>query len=183
MCVRTLYDYVRRHASSKVSRVATAETVDRDRRGQLEKDAWGALLHVHADLVPLLDRHVHSAAGMPLAWYDVLLELNAAPDRRLRMGELGARVVLSRTRVSRLIDELVGAGLVARESNPADRRSAYAVLTDLGRSRLRAAAPTYLAGIAEHFGRHLSDEELGVLATALWRVHTAFVEEVASPAR
>jgi DNA-binding MarR family transcriptional regulator len=149
-------------------------TADQDRRGRLEEDAWGALLHVHADLVPLLDRHVQSAAGMPLAWYDVLLELNAAPDRRLRMGELGGRVVLSRTRVSRLIDELVQAGLVARESNPADRRSAYAVLTDLGRSRLRAAAPTYLAGIAEHFARHLSDEELGVIATALWRVHTTF---------
>jgi DNA-binding MarR family transcriptional regulator len=72
--------------------------------------------------------------------------------------------------------------LVARETNPTDRRSVYAVLTDLGRSRLRAAAPPYLAGIAKHFGRHLSDEELGVLATALWRVHTAFVEEVASPA-
>jgi DNA-binding MarR family transcriptional regulator len=151
-------------------------TVDQDRRGQLEKDAWGALLQVHADLVPLLDRQVQSAAGMPLAWYDVLLELNAAPDRRLRMGELGGRVVLSRTRVSRLIDELVGAGLVARENNPDDRRSAYAVLTDLGRSRLRAAAPPYLAGIAAHFGRHLSDEELDVLATALWRVHTAFTE-------
>jgi hypothetical protein len=45
---------------------------------------------------------------------------------------------------------------------------------------LRATAPTYLAGIAEHFGRHLSDEELGAIATALWRVHTAFVEESAS---
>jgi DNA-binding MarR family transcriptional regulator len=156
------------------------QTVDQDRRGQLEKDAWGALLHVHADLVPLLDRQVQGAAGMPLAWYDVLLELNAAPDRRLRMGELGGRVVLSRTRVSRLIDELVGAGLVARENNPEDRRSAYAVLTDLGRSRLRAAAPPHLAGIAEHFGRHLSDEELNVLASALWRVHTAFTEESAS---
>jgi DNA-binding MarR family transcriptional regulator len=163
---------------------ATGQALDRstdpNRRGQLEKDAWGALLHVHADLVPLLDRRVQGAAGMPLPWYDVLLELNAAPGRRLRMGELGARVVLSRTRVSRLVDELARVGLVARENNPADRRSAYAVLTDLGRSRLRAAAPAYLSGITEHFARHLSDEELDVLATALWRVHTAFLAELRS---
>jgi DNA-binding MarR family transcriptional regulator len=158
----------------------TGRTRNRDRRGQLEKDAWGALLRVHADLVPLLDRCVQNAAGMPLAWYDVLLELNAAPDRRLRMGELGDRVVLSRTRVSRLVDELVRAGLVARESNPADKRSAYAVLTELGRTRFRAAAPAYLAGITEHFARPLSDEELDILATALWRVHTAFIGQVAS---
>jgi hypothetical protein len=65
-------------------------------------------------------------------------------SRDMCMG-FGHPQALSRTRVSRLVDELVGAGLVARESNPADRRSAYALLTDLGRSRLRAAAPTYLA--------------------------------------
>jgi DNA-binding MarR family transcriptional regulator len=135
--------------------------------------AWGALLAVHADLVPLLDRQLQRSAGLPLAWYDVLLELNAASDRRLRMGELGDRVVLSRTRVSRLVDELVQAGLVARTSNPTDRRSAYAQLTKLGRDRFRAAAPVYLAGIREHFSRHLTPAELDVLATALWRVHNA----------
>jgi DNA-binding MarR family transcriptional regulator len=148
----------------------TAKSDGRKGRGQY---AWGGLLHVHADLVPLLDRRLQAAAGLPLPWYDVLLELNAAPERRLRMGELGERVVLSRTRVSRLVDELARAGLVRRESNPADKRSAYAVLTDLGRSRLRSAAPAYQSGIVEHFTRHLSDEELDVLAAALWRVHAA----------
>jgi DNA-binding MarR family transcriptional regulator len=148
----------------------------RDQRGQ---HAWGALLHVHADLVPLLDRRLQATAGLPLPWYDVLLELNAAPERRLRMGELGERVVLSRTRVSRLIDELERAGLVRRQANPADKRSAYAVLTDLGRARLRSAAPAYLTGITEHFTRHLTDEEIDVLARALWRVHAARVPPTA----
>ncbi len=92
---------------------------------------------------------------MPLSWYDVLLELNSAPDRRLRMTELGARAVLSRERVSRVVDELERAGLVRRERNPDDGRSLLAVITDEGRARLRAAAPTYLAGIERHFGAHL----------------------------
>jgi len=34
-----------------------------------------------------------------------------------------------------------------------------------------------LAQKTAHFGRHLSDEELDVLATSLWRVHTAFTGE------
>jgi DNA-binding MarR family transcriptional regulator len=92
------------------------------------------------------------------------------------MGELGDRVVLSRTRVSRLVDELARAGLVTRTSNPDDRRSAFAELTRLGRDRLRAAAPVYLAGIREQFSRHLTDAESEVIASALWRVHAAFQE-------
>ena len=138
--------------------------------------AWGALLHVHADLVPLLDRELQRSVGLPLAWYDVLLELNAAPVRRLRMGELGEKVVLSRTRVSRLVDELARAGLVTRTSNPSDRRSAYAELTHLGGERLRNAAPVYLAGIEDLFSRHLTPTELDVLASALWRIHEAHGE-------
>ncbi len=84
--------------------------------------------------MPLLDGQLQRETGLPLAWYDVLLELGAAPDGRLRMGELGDRVVLSRTRVSRLVDEMARAGLVCREANPDDRRSAYAVVTRRGAS-------------------------------------------------
>src|SRR4051794_23604590 len=112
--------------------------------------AWAALLRVHAAVVPALDRDLQAATGLPLTWYDVLLELNAAADRRLSMGELGQRSVVSRTRVSRVVDQLVAAGLVVREANPDDRRSAYAAITPAGRDRLRAAAPVYLDGIARH---------------------------------
>ncbi len=130
---------------------------------------WALLLRVHAAVLPRLERAL-AAHQLPLAWYDVLLELNAAPDRRLRMSELGARAVLSRERVSRVVDELQRAGLVRREHNPDDGRSLLAVITDDGRARLRAAAPTYLSGIARHFGAHLDDEEARVVGAALRRV-------------
>lgn len=143
------------------------------RDAQREKaaaEAWGALLRVHATLVPLLDRELQSAHQLPLAWYDVLLELNSAPGRRLRMSELGERVTLSRTRVSRLVDELSAAGLVRREANPDDRRSAYAALTVKGRNTFRQAAPTYLNGIDDHFTTPLTDSELTTVALALEKV-------------
>jgi len=133
-------------------------------------DAWGALLRVHAAVVPLLDRELQAAHGLPLAWYDVLLELNAAPDRRLRMSDLGERVVLSRTRVSRLVDEMTAAGLVRRDTNPDDRRSALAVLTTKGRNTFRQAAPTYLRGIGAHFAEQLTDRELTTIRDGLDRV-------------
>jgi DNA-binding MarR family transcriptional regulator len=132
--------------------------------------AWAALLRVHAALVPALDRELQAAHGLPLSWYDVLLELNAAPERRLTMGELGEVAVVSRTRVSRVVDELVRAGLVSRETNPADGRSAYATITEAGRRRLRAAAPTYLGGIQRLFTSKLTGREAETIARALGKV-------------
>src|SRR3954452_18403706 len=108
-------------------------------RKHLATSAWGALLQVHAAVVPVLDHSLMTEAGMPLRFYDVLLELAAAPERKLRMTELAERVVLSRTRVSRLVDEMVTAGLLTREQNPEDGRSAYAALSDLGLERYREA--------------------------------------------
>lgn len=134
--------------------------------------AWAALLRTHAAVVPLLDRAL-AQSGLPLSWYDVLLELNAAPGRRLTMGQLGERAVLSRSWVSRVVDELCRAGLLEREANPADRRSAYAVITPAGRQRLRAAAPVYLAAINQHFARHLSDAERRAIAVGLGKVLNA----------
>lgn len=132
--------------------------------------AWAALLRVHATLVPALDQELQAAHQTPLTWYDVLLELNAAPDRQLTMSALGAVAVVSRSRVSRVVDELVAAGLVERVPNPADRRSAFARITAAGRARLRAAAPTYLAGIERHFTSHLTEREAATVATALQKV-------------
>ena len=131
--------------------------------------AWAALLRAHAAVVPLLDRSL-APSGLPLSWYDVLLELNSAPGRRLTMGQLGERAVLSRSRVSRVVDELCRAGLLEREANQADRRSAYAAITPAGRQRLRAAAPVYLDAIDQQFARHLSGAERRAIARGLGKV-------------
>src|SRR3954453_23256629 len=139
-------------------------------RKHLSTSAWGALLQVHAEVVPVLDQALLADVGMPLRFYDVLLELAAAPDRKLRMTDLADRVVLSRTRVSRLVEEMAAAGLLVREQNPQDGRSAYAALTALGLKRYRQAAPSYLAGIEEHFAKQLSDRDLATLAAMLERV-------------
>jgi DNA-binding MarR family transcriptional regulator len=141
-------------------------------RRHLSTSAWGAVLQAHAAVVPVLDQTLQNAVGLPLTWYDVLLELSAAPDRKLRMTDLAERVVLSRTRVSRLVEEIGSAGMVVREQNPEDGRSAYAVLTAEGLARYREAAPIYLRAIDEHFAQGLADAELQTIATALQRVLT-----------
>jgi DNA-binding MarR family transcriptional regulator len=132
--------------------------------------AWASLLRCRAALVGRLEAQLQAERGMSLAWYDVLLVLNSAAGRRLRMSALGERVVVSRTRVSRIVDEMVVAGLVRREVDPSDRRSWFAILTPDGRAALRRAAPVYLRGISTDFSQHLRAEEKRVIRDALERV-------------
>ncbi len=131
--------------------------------------AWAALLRTHAAVLPKVERALAST-GLPLTWYDVLLVVNAAPGRRLRMTELGQQAVVSRERVSRVVTELEQAGLVVREANPNDKRSSFTVITPEGRKRLRTSAPTYLAAIEKHFLSRLTHEESRMLAKVLGRV-------------
>ena len=75
--------------------------------------AWWALLRAHAAVVRRLEQHLGIPKGLPLSWYDVLLELGATPDRRLRMQELGERAVLfePHTGSALVVDTLVAEGL------------------------------------------------------------------------
>lgn len=146
--------------------------------------AWRAFLLAHAAVVRVIDADVQRT-GIPLTWYDVLLELDAAESRRLRMQELSDRVVLSRTRVSRVVDEMVGRGLVSKQPDDGDRRSTWAVITPEGRAALERTAPAYMAGIQNHFNRYLTQTERRVLARALTKVANAHTggEAVTGPQR
>ena len=135
--------------------------------------AWRAVLLVQHRVVRAIEADLAEAGEIGLSWYDVLLELIAAPDRRLRMQDLGERVVLSRSRVSRLVDELEAEGLVERLPDPDDGRACLAHLTASGRAALRRSAPLYLRGIERHFTRHLDPGERRVITDALERVIAA----------
>ena len=124
----------------------------------------------HSRLVPAVEADLRTAGQVPLSWYDVLLELNAAPERRLRMSELGQRVVLSRTRVSRIVDELAAAGLAERQPDQADGRSSFAVLTTAGRDALRRAWPVYREAIRQHLAAGLTVPQCRELAALLDQV-------------
>ena len=131
---------------------------------------WRSFLRAHAGAMRELERELATDAGLPLAWYDVLLQLAEAPQRRLRMAELADQVLLSRSGLTRLVDRLQAEGLVRREPSPDDARGMYTVLTDAGFLRLRAAAPIHLSGIQRHWLSRFSDDELRQLGDLLGRV-------------
>jgi DNA-binding MarR family transcriptional regulator len=129
-----------------------------------ELGAWRGLLRVHAALVRELDAELDAAHDLPLSSYDVLIYLQAAPGKRLRMAELADSVLLSRSGVTRLVDRLEREGLIVRDTCTSDGRGLFAVLTDAGGAMLARARPTHLAGVRERFLRHFSDDELEQLA-------------------
>jgi DNA-binding MarR family transcriptional regulator len=114
-------------------------------------DTWREFLHVHARLMRRMDEELQANHGLSVAEYDALLQLAAAPDRRLRMSALADRVLLSRSGITRLVDRLVASGMVERSSCSTDARGAEAVLTAGGLDRLRAASRTHLDGVDTWF--------------------------------
>ena len=125
------------------------------------------MLRVHTALVRELDAELEAAHDLPLSSYDVLIYLQAAPRKRLRMAELADSVLLSRSGVTRLVDRLEREGLIVRDTCTSDGRGCFAVLTDEGEELLARARPTHLAGVRERFLRHFSDAELRTLAELL----------------
>ena len=130
--------------------------------GQLT--AWRNFLQAHAVLVRRLEADLLAEHQLPLASYDVLVQLVEAPDRRLRMTELAQRVLISRSGLTRLVDRLEREGLVRREACDDDARGLFAVLTEAGYQRLRRAAPTHLRGVASYAIGRLDDDQVVALA-------------------
>jgi DNA-binding MarR family transcriptional regulator len=132
-----------------------------------ELGAWRGMLRVHTALLRALDTELDAAHGLPLTSYDVLIYLQHAPQKRLRMAELADSVLLSRSGVTRLVDRLEREGLLVRDACDDDGRGLYAVLTRKGEELLERARPTHLAGVRERFLHHFSEDELEQMA-AYW---------------
>ena len=131
--------------------------------------AWAVLLAAHATLVEKIEAALARAKLPPLAWYDVLWELEKAEGGKLRMHELARRVVLSRSNLTRLADRLEDARLVAREDTPHDRRGYHCVITSAGLAMRKKMWPVYKAEIERLFSRHITLEEARVIGDALGR--------------
>ena len=131
--------------------------------------AWTSLLQAHATLLRQLETDLVKETGLALADFDVLAQL-AVAGGELRMTELAARALISRSGMTRRVARLVDQGLVRRASADADARGVVVALTDAGVARLTETAPVHARGIADLFVSRLDDQELAVLESALRKV-------------
>lgn len=105
-----------------------------------EQRTWRAFLGATRLLFDRLERQLQRDSGLPMAYYEILVQLSEAPDRTLRMSQLADSSLSSRSRLSHAVARLEEAGWVRRRACPEDRRGAFAELTDAGRAKLDDAA-------------------------------------------
>jgi DNA-binding MarR family transcriptional regulator len=106
---------------------------------------WRALNRIMIALPRALDEDLVKQTGLTLNAYAVLVNLSEAEDQEMRMAELAAATTLSPSRVSRLVDELQGQGLVVKRTCHDDRRGHVTHLTGKGMAKLKSAYPHHLA--------------------------------------
>ena len=133
---------------------------------------WRAFLETHSTVVKFLEHRMNEQHGLPLAWYDVLLQLADGPGEGLRMGELAESVLLTRSGITRLVDRMIEAELVRREPCPGDRRGYYAVITQKGLDTIEKIGPDHSKDAWEAFLGHIT-EEAAVLGEVFARVLAA----------
>jgi DNA-binding MarR family transcriptional regulator len=130
----------------------------------------GLIVRSHRLLTDRLGRELEQDVGIPLVFFDVLINVGAAPEGRVTMSRLSNDIALTTGGVTRLVDRMVEAGLVERQACPSDRRSIHVILTPEGRTVLDRAIAAHIEGIDRHLMAHLSDKDRANLATALTKI-------------
>jgi DNA-binding MarR family transcriptional regulator len=91
--------------------------------------------------------------------------------------ELCAQLQWEKSRLSHQVRRLQEQGLIVRETNPADARSAVICLLPAGRRAIEDAAPQHVHNVRQHFIDLLTPAELDMLAALNERILRHLAEE------
>jgi DNA-binding MarR family transcriptional regulator len=114
-----------------------------------EQRTWRSFLTASRLLWDRVERQLQQGAGLPHAYYEILVRLSEAPDRTLRMSQLATTSLSSRSRLSHAVARMEEAGWVQRRPCPSDKRGQLASLTASGMERLREAAPGHVEEVRD----------------------------------
>jgi DNA-binding MarR family transcriptional regulator len=131
-------------------------------------EAWLGLLYAHSALIKQVDAELLAAHRLPLSAHEILFRLRGADEGHLSISDLAGSVLVSPSRVSRLVDELAARGLVERRACATDARITHVVITDEGTSFIDEADATLHAAVRRNFVDRLSGADVDRLA-AIWR--------------
>jgi DNA-binding MarR family transcriptional regulator len=105
--------------------------------------------------------------GLTMNDYEILVNLSESDEHKMRMSDLAASTLQSKSRLSHQITRMEKAGLVRRESCESDKRGLYAVLTEEGWETMRGVAPHHVDSVRRHFIDRMSPEDLAHLYETL----------------
>lgn len=137
-----------------------------------EMKAWRRYILASRRLLDVLDADL-DGHDLSMPDYEILVQLSDAPDRRMRMSDLAASALLSRSRLSHRMKVMEKAGWVKREACPADKRGYFAVMTPKGWKAIVAAAPDHVESVRGHFIDHLSKADQIAVADIFERIENS----------
>jgi DNA-binding MarR family transcriptional regulator len=133
---------------------------------------FGLLLETNARLSRSLGAQLEEACDLPLAWFEVLVQLRKSPEGRLKMNQIADAIVHSSGGTTRLIDRLEEAGLVQRQLCPSDRRAIHVAITEQGNLKLDSAFDVHLDYLEVNLTARLSEQERDTLADLLTKLNS-----------
>ena len=128
-----------------------------------EQRTWRSFLVASRLFWDRVERQLQQCAGIPHAYYEILVRLSEAPEHTLRMSQLASTSLSSRSRLSHAVARMEENGWIRRLPFPDDRRGALAQLTDEGMARLEAAAPGHVEEVRAQLFDALSPAQLAAL--------------------
>lgn len=131
---------------------------------QTQLRAFTALLSAATLLSRVVDQDLRERAGITHAQFEILARL---ADGGLRMTDLARGLILSRSGATYRIQQLVNAGYVRREGDPADDRGVVAALTPAGREVLAVAGPGHRELVQRLMFDVLTDRQVAAMSSSL----------------
>jgi DNA-binding MarR family transcriptional regulator len=147
-----------------------------------EEAFWRALMRIVLSLPHRLDVDLVRAVGITANEYTTLMCLSEAPNRELRMADLAGAASLSPSRMTRLVDDLQGRGLVTKRASSEDGRGNVAKLTPAGLAKLKVAWPAHLASVRARVFDQIDPSNITKAAQALSEIAVS-LEDNASTSR
>ena len=144
---------------------------------ETEASAWIGLVQAQQSLVEKVEEELKKEGFPSLCWYDVLWELDRTEGGRLRLNDLGKRVLLDKYNVTRLAQRLEEAGYVVRGQCPNDGRGITAEITKEGRKLRKKMWPVYEKVVRENFLCKFNSKELKELSNFIERIQASGLNE------
>lgn len=128
-----------------------------------EQRTWRSFLTASRLFFDRVERQLQHDAGLPHAYYEILVRLSEAPGRTLRMSQLAHSSLSSRSRLSHAVARMEESGWIRRRPCADDRRGSLAELTDAGMARLEVAAPGHVEEVRSLLFDRLTREQQAAL--------------------
>jgi DNA-binding MarR family transcriptional regulator len=135
-----------------------------------ELEAWRSFYSMRRGLERALDLQLQRDSQISASEYEVLMVINGAEGRQLRIRDIAMSIGWEKSRVSHLVARMEKRELLGRAECPNDLRGSLITLSATGRRAVIGATRGHVAAIRQYFFDVLQNDDVERLAGISQRV-------------